>query len=104
MNHSKGIYIIYGITDCPACLRACASAMELFPNCEYVFVETDFSKTYREKLKSRYNMKTFPIIIFEKNGCKTLVGGYDELTSFMATHTEYGDNSAPFVDKKTEPT
>jgi len=104
MTQPKGIYIIYGITDCPACLRACASAMELYPSYEYIFVETDFSGGYREKLKKKYGVKTFPIIIFEQNGCETLVGGYDELTSFITTHTEYGDNSAPFVDKKTEPT
>lgn len=103
MNQPKAIFIIYGITDCPACLRACASAMELYPDYEYVFVETDFSKTYREKLKSRYNVKSFPIIIFEENGCKTLVGGYDELTSFITSRIEYGDNSAPVINKKTEP-
>jgi glutaredoxin len=101
---TKGIFIIYGITDCPACLRACAAAMELYPTCEYVFVETDFSKSYREKLKVRYDMSTFPIIVYEENGCKTVVGGYDELTSFIANREEYSDNSAPFENKKKEPT
>ncbi len=101
---TKGVFIIYGITDCPACLRACAAAMELYPECEYVFVETDFSKFYREKLKARYSMSTFPIIIYEENGCKTLVGGYDELTSFIANREEYSDNSTPIQNKKKEPT
>ena len=104
MSQSKGLYIIYGITDCPACLRACATAMELYPSYEYIFVVTDFSKDYRERIKEKYSVKTFPIIIFEENGCETLVGGYDELTSFIAVRTEYGDNSAPFVNNKTEPT
>ena len=46
----------------------------------------------------------FVIIIFEKNGCKTLVGGYDELTSFIANREEYIDNSTPIKDNKKEPT
>ena len=104
MEESKGVYIIYGISDCPACLRACAAAMDLYPSCEYVFVNTDFSKSYRQKLKLRYGVETFPIIIFEENSCKTLVGGYDELTSFIANREEYSDNSAPIENKKKEPT
>ena len=35
------IFIVYGITDCPACLRTQADLMER--DKEYVFVETDFS-------------------------------------------------------------
>tara|TARA_B100000287_G_C20481118_1_gene721220 strand:- start:403 stop:717 length:315 start_codon:yes stop_codon:yes gene_type:complete len=104
MEKLKGIYIIYGISDCPACLRACAAAMDLYPSHEYVFVNTDFSKSYREKLKLRYDVKTFPIIIFEENGCKTLVGGYDELTSFITNRIEYSDNSTPIKDNNKEPT
>jgi glutaredoxin len=103
-KNPQGVFIIYGITDCPACLRACAAAMELYPECEYVFVETDFSKSYREKLKARYDMSTFPIIIYEKNSCKTVIGGYDELTSFIANREEYSDNSTPIENKKKEPT
>ena len=50
--------IVYGITDCPACLRACADLMEA--DIEYVFAETDFSKSYREYLKDKYEWPTFP--------------------------------------------
>ena len=50
-------YFIYGITDCPACLRACASLMEA--GLEYVFVETDFAKSYRTHLKKQYRRSTF---------------------------------------------
>ena len=65
----------------------------------------DYVETlYREKLKLRYGVETFPIIIFEENGCKTLVGGYDELTSFIANRKEYIDNSTPIKDNKKEPT
>ena len=51
-------YIVYGISDCPACLRACADLMEA--DNEYVFVEMDFSKTYREYIKDRHQWPTFP--------------------------------------------
>ena len=56
-----GTYVVYGISDCPACLRACADLMEA--DNEYVFVEMDFSKTYRKYIKDKYEWPTFPIII-----------------------------------------
>ena len=78
-------YFIYGITDCPACLRACASLMEA--GLEYVFVETDFAKSYRTHLKKQYRRSTFPIII-RRSGDSTayetlIIGGYDELTRHL---------------------
>ena len=74
------IFKVYGITDCPSCLRACADLMDLYPEQEYVFVETDFSKSYRKLLKEKFSWSTFPIITIlndEKN--EELVGGYDDL-------------------------
>ena len=71
------IYFVYGITDCPACLRACASLMEA--ELAFVFVNTDFSAVYREQLKKKYNHPTFPIIV-RKTECDSLIiGGHDEL-------------------------
>ena len=72
------VYIIYGITDCPACLRACADLME--KSCEYVFVETDFAPSYRDSLKEEFSWSTFPIIIQIENGIEQFVGGYGELS------------------------
>ena len=79
-------YKIYGITDCPACLRACALLME--NDIEYSFVESDFSPTYRRVLKKQWAWQTFPIIIkisisenYETS--TTLVGGYDELLNLL---------------------
>ena len=66
MEQLKGTYIIYGISDCPACLRACAAAMELYPTHEYVFVNTDFSKTHRERLKLRYGVETSQSLFLKK--------------------------------------
>tara|TARA_R110002020_G_scaffold424634_2_gene633864 strand:- start:255 stop:524 length:270 start_codon:yes stop_codon:yes gene_type:complete len=73
------IYIIYGITDCPACLMAQAVLMEA--GIEYAFVEMDFSRTYRESVKEEFQWNTFPVIIRIDPEAEELVGGYDELIS-----------------------
>ena len=74
-------YIIYGISDCPACLRACADLMEV--DVEYVFVEMDFSKSYRTYIKDRYEWPTFPIIIRRTYNTVVKIGGYDQLKEYM---------------------
>jgi glutaredoxin-related protein len=72
------IYMVYGVTDCPACLRACADLME--KDKEYIFIETDFSKTYRTTIKEEFSWSTFPIVIrIQEHAEEELVGGYDEL-------------------------
>jgi len=71
------IYLIYGITDCPACLRAQADLMDL--GLEYVFIETDFSPTYRQSLKEEMELSTFPIILKVTEDGENLIGGYDDL-------------------------
>jgi glutaredoxin-related protein len=78
-------YIVYGITDCPACLRACADLMELYPDKEYVFVETDFSKSYRNYLKDKYNWPTFPIVIQWFEHESVVIGGYEQLKDHIAS-------------------
>ena len=71
------VYLIYGISDCPACLRAQALLMDL--DSEYSFVQMDFSKSYQQSIKQELNLTTFPIIVkIDETGEKTL-GGYDEL-------------------------
>jgi glutaredoxin len=75
------IYIIYGITDCPACLRACADLME--NDIEYVFVETDFSPAFRTRIKNKWEWKTFPIIIKSDLEGDNLIGGYTELSNLL---------------------
>ena len=71
------VYIVYGITDCPACLRTCADLMER--NLEYAFVETDFSKSYRDALKKEFNWSTFPMIVKVSQDEEEFIGGYDEI-------------------------
>ncbi len=76
------IYIIYGITDCPACLRACADLMER--DIEYAFVETDFSKSYRSALKNEFNWSTFPMVVKVSGDEEEFIGGYDELCHLIS--------------------
>ena len=71
------VYIIYGITDCPACLRAQAVLMDL--DVEYVFIQTDFSKSYRRSVRDEFKWSTFPIILMINQNGETLIGGYEEL-------------------------
>lgn len=71
------IYLIYGISDCPACLQAQAALME--NEIEYVFINADFSKTYRSAIKEEFGWQTFPIIIKVTPEKEELVGGYDDL-------------------------
>ena len=82
------IYLVYGISDCPACLRACADLMELFPEKEYVFIEADFSKTYREQIKKKYNWPTFPIVIQQSDQESVVIGGYEQLKEHIARPPE----------------
>ena len=74
-------YIIYGITDCPSCLRAQADLME--KDLEYAFVECDFSKQYRNWLKKKYNWSTFPMIILVKDQKEVFIGGREQLTESL---------------------
>ena len=71
------IYLIYGITDCPSCLMAQAVLMQA--EIEYVFIEMDFSKSYRETIKQEFERLTFPIIVAVTPDGEELVGGYDDL-------------------------
>lgn len=73
------MYVIYGVTDCPHCLRAQALCME--KDIEYVWVSMDWSKTYREDIKKRKNWNTYPVITRYSTleTSEFLVGGFDEL-------------------------
>lgn len=70
-------YIVYGISDCPACLRACALLME--KDREYTFVNTDFSPSYREHVKKTFRWNTMPVIVKWSGIDQQLIGGYDDL-------------------------
>ena len=75
------MYMIYGVTDCPHCLRAQALCME--KDVDYAWVMMDWSKEYREYIKDSWKWKTYPIITdmsFDEDGSEEfIVGGFDEL-------------------------
>ena len=75
------MYMIYGVSDCPHCLRAQALCME--NGVDYAWVMTDWSKTYRYYIKRSWKWETYPVITrmsFDKDGPEEfLVGGFDEL-------------------------
>jgi glutaredoxin len=80
------VYLIYGVTDCPACLRAQAALMDL--EIEYVFIEMDFSKSYRKSIKNEFDWGTFPVIVKLDSDGEHLVGGYDELACHIIGESE----------------
>ena len=93
-------FIIYGISDCPSCLRACAAVMETYPSSEYVFVNCDFSPTYRENIKNKYHFYTFPIVIMRIGEGEQLVGGYAELVRFLSDKGSDCEYPAPPIRDK----
>ena len=74
-------YIVYGVSDCPSCLRACADLMDA--DVEFVFVEMDFSKSYREYIKNKFSWPTYPIIIRQSFNTTLTIGGHDQLKEYM---------------------
>ena len=87
------MYTIYGVTDCPHCLRAQALCMD--KGVEYVWVMMDWSKDFREWQKGTFNWTTYPIItkLDFQSGDEDLVGGFDELEQRLLSaeeqHTYY---------------
>jgi len=75
-------YMVYGITDCPSCLRAAALLMERDE--EYVVIEADFSKTYRQHIRHQLNWPTFPIVVLVEGQKNIVIGGYAEIEKHLA--------------------
>ncbi len=71
------IYLIYGITDCPSCLRAEADLMEA--DKEYVVISADFSKSYRKLIREQLKWPTFPIVVLQEDNNNTIIGGLEQL-------------------------
>ena len=95
------MYMIYGVTDCPHCLRAQALCME--KDVDYAWVMMDWSKEYREYIKGSWKWKTYPIITkmsFDEDGSEEfIVGGFDELQAELLSaeeqHTYYVEKLEP---------
>lgn len=94
----KTVYKVYGISDCPACLRACALLMEEYPEKEYIFINCDFSKTFRNEVREKYNHPTFPLVVKIEDNSETLVGGFEDLVLSKQADVIY---EAPPIRKST---
>mgnify|MGYP001410415986 FL=1 len=75
------IYLIYGITDCPSCLRAEADLMEA--DKEYVVISADFSKSYRKLIREQLKWPTFPIVVLQEDNNNTIIGGLEQLRDHL---------------------
>jgi glutaredoxin len=78
------MYMIYGVTDCPHCLRAQALCME--KDVDYAWVMMDWSSTYRDHIKEKFSWTTYPIItkLDYESGDEDLLGGHSELLWFLS--------------------
>ena len=66
--------VVYGRQDCPYCDKAKAYLNEL--NSEYQYIDITFwAKPEREAFKTKYNVKTVPVIVIDGK----YVGGYNDL-------------------------
>jgi glutaredoxin-related protein len=70
-------YKVYGITDCPSCLRAIADLME--NDLQYVFINCDFSADYRDEIRDRLVWPTFPIVVVINGEESDIIGGHEQL-------------------------
>jgi len=95
----KSIYKVYGISDCPACLRACADLMDAHPEKEYVFVNCDFSKSFRDYIREVYDFPTFPLIVKTMGHREILIGGSVQLREHLQPPAE--TRKAPPIRKYT---
>ena len=76
------IYHVYGISDCPACLRSCADLMDR--DLEYVFHNCDFSKSFRNEIRDKLHWPTFPIIIVTMSEETIVIGGSEQLKDHLS--------------------
>ena len=74
------MFVIYGISDCPYCLKARALLMDR--DKEFTYMDLDFSPLYRGEIKEKVKMKTLPIIVYYKTSLgenPVLIGGFEDL-------------------------
>ena len=54
---------------------------------EYVFIEMDFSRSYRESIKKELEWSTFPIIMIASQDGEELLGGFEDLIYTLEKET-----------------
>ena len=50
---------------------------------EYVFINSDFSKTYRNAIRQELSWQIFPIIVLVTEQKRELIGGHEQLTEHL---------------------
>ena len=75
------MYIIYGLKTCGFCLRAINLLHE--KSVQFSYYPLDKEQGILEYMKTCYNHKTVPIIVYSINGDETLIGGYDDLVKYF---------------------
>jgi glutaredoxin len=74
---------IYGVSDCPSCLQAQAVVMTHYPTVEYVYINMDFSKVFRDSIKEKYSYYYYPIIVLQQENNELLLGGTPQLQEYL---------------------
>ena len=73
-------YTMWAKGGCPFCRKAQLFFLENKLSSTVVFV--DDNPALLEEKKSEYNWETVPIIVKEKDGEKTFIGGYTDLIKY----------------------
>ena len=74
---------IYGVSDCPACLKAQAIAMNSYPQLEYVYINMDFAESFRDNVRDRFGYISYPIVTIDGGKAELLIGGSVQLHAFI---------------------
>lgn len=77
----KKFFTVYSITDCPFCKKAINLLDE--KNLPFVVVVMDKNPEFMEKVKQDMNMKTVPVVVQNLDLGIRIIGGSDNLESFL---------------------
>lgn len=77
----KKNYSIYVKTDCPFC-RVAVSSLEQ-KNLPFIVIVVDKNLEYLEAVKQQTNHKTVPIVLEHTQAGARLIGGSDDLESYL---------------------
>jgi glutaredoxin len=77
----KKNYSIYVKTDCPFCKKAVMSLQQT--NLPFIVIVVDNNHEYLEAVKQQTSHKTVPIVLEHTEAGARLIGGSDDLESYL---------------------
>jgi glutaredoxin len=77
----KKNYSIYVKTDCPFCKKAVTSLQQT--NLPFIVIVVDNNLEYLEAVKQQTSHKTVPIVLEHTEAGTRLIGGSDDLESYL---------------------